>query len=179
MCVYKKTTPAVETDGAPCGCLQSRNEQRWLLYGFLQSGFSGSAGYEHPPLMGLHELIVQGFLSSHLAPNPLHVPLLSHTLFSVHGLPSSHGESSGYTGLLHVPVFSHLSYVHGLPSSQSLVLPTHLPLEHRSNSVQALPSVQGLFGTGTYSQPVEGLQLSAVHALLSSQYEMIPAHLPT
>lgn len=66
------------------------------------------------------------------------------------------------------PVGLHESVVHGLLSSQPLVLPEHFPELHWSSRVHLLPSSQlPLFGVAV--QPVLGSQLSSVQTLPSSQ----------
>jgi hypothetical protein len=90
----------------------------------------------------------------------------------VQALPSLQGAPSDLLGFeqvpvdgLHVPAVWHWSsavQVTGAPLVQA-------PAWQVSPRVQALPSSQDVpFETATWTHPVDGLQLSAVHGLLSS-----------
>ena len=59
-------------------------------------------------------------------------------------------------------------------------VPVHVPLLHTSPVVHALPSLHAVpfSGVGSLTHPVAGLQLSAVHGLLSSQVRGVPAAHP-
>jgi hypothetical protein len=70
---------------------------------------------------------------------------------------------------MHPAPESHESFVHTLPSSQlGGAPPTHVPPEHVSLVVQALPSLHGPVLLA-YVQPVAGLQLSSVQTFPSLQ----------
>jgi hypothetical protein len=82
----------------------------------------------------------------------------------VHGLPSSHGVPLVTLVCTQPVAGSQVSIVHGLSSSQSTGVPTHMPaVVHRSSSVQALPSLQRLptwLGSGSQAPlAVFGLHL--------------------
>lgn len=72
----------------------------------------------------------------------------------------------------------HESLVHALPSSQETALPWQLPPRHRSLSVQAFESVQGVPSAFTTTQPVAGLHESVVQALPSLQVRAEPPPQP-
>jgi hypothetical protein len=72
----------------------------------------------------------------------------------------------------------HESVVHGLPSSQLNGVPDwHVPPEHVSLTVQALPSSHEP-AAGVLEQPVAGTQESAVHGFVSAQLTAAPVHWP-
>jgi len=119
------------------------------------------------PVGGLQLSSVQGLLSLQSgAGPPTHVPP-AHASDVVHALPSS---QPAVLSALTQPVDGlHESSVHGLLSLQSGAgPPTQAPFAHTSPVVHALPSSQVavLFAL---TQPVDGLQESSVHGLLSLQ----------
>ena len=95
----------------------------------------------------------------------------------VHGLPSS--QEMILLLCVQPATGSQASVVQTLPSSQSTVGTTTLPLQtpapQTSPVVQALPSLHARLLTAN-TQPVPGLQLSVVHKLLSLQVIPVPAH---
>ncbi len=99
---------------------------------------------------------------------------------SVHGLSSEHGAPVSGVGAQPVGA-SHVSSVHGLPSSQSTGVPLQTPLPQRSFEVHLVPSLQGMPSvTDTELHlPDSDSQLSVVHAFPSSQETGCPFwHLP-
>jgi hypothetical protein len=99
----------------------------------------------------------------------------------LHTVPSTSHDVPFATGVLRQPsTASHESAVQTLPSSQLIVVPTHTPLAQLSAAVQTVPSVHALpFGRAVFTQPVDGLQLSFVQPLASSQSVVVPpAHTP-
>src|SRR5439155_1599962 len=72
---------------------------------------------------------------------------------------------------------SHVSSVHGLPSSQLSRAPVQEPPVQVSPVVHASPSSQGA-ALGVCTQPVSGRQASSVQTLPSSQLRGDPTHLP-
>jgi hypothetical protein len=94
------------------------------------------------PLAGLHESSVQTLLSLQFgAAPPTHDPL-AHVSLVVQALPSSHGAVFG--AKTHPLAGLHESSVQPLLSLQVTGAPgAHVPLEHVSPEVQALPSLHG------------------------------------
>jgi hypothetical protein len=80
-------------------------------------------------------------------------------------------SSAQVTGVCWQPLeWSHVSIVHGFPSSQLRSWPLQTPSWHVSPTVQALPSSHPLpFGSGSLRQPNVLSQRSAVQALPSEQ----------
>src|SRR5207237_933346 len=73
---------------------------------------------------------------------------------------------------------SHVSSVHGLPSSQLSRAPVHEPAAQASPVVHASPSLHGAV-LGVCTHPVSGRQASSVQGLPSSQRRAAPpTHLP-
>ena len=91
------------------------------------------------------------------------------------------GSEQGFALFVYpqIPVAgSQLSLVQGLLSSQVDTAPgRHPPSAHWSPAVHGFPSSHA-FVLFVKTQPVAGLQLSVVHALLSSQATGVPAHEP-
>ena len=151
------------------------------------------------PVCGLHVSVVQTFVSSQTIGDPgwqLPPPQVSPV---VHALPSSQGLV--LLANTHPVAGLHESFVHGLLSLQTVADPAwHVPPPHVSPVVQGLPSSQALvlfawkqpvtalqrsFVQGFESlhwvavvsvktHPVAGLQLSAVHTLLSLHTTAVP-----
>jgi hypothetical protein len=73
-------------------------------------------------------------------------------------------------------VTSHVSVVHGSPSSQLRVVPAvQVPSWHVSVPLQTLPSLHAVpFATGVTVQPLCGLHASTVHGLPSSHVRVAP-----
>ena len=125
-----------------------------------------------------HASSVQTFLSSHsLFSLHAHVGLPPHTppthaSLLVHALPSSQGALLKL--FTHPAPGKHASSVHGLPSSQVLALPpTHLPLSQLSPIVQLLPSVHVVLSGAATKPHAPLVQVSWVHASLSSQSALL------
>lgn len=134
----------------------------------------------------------------------VHLPVLVSHTSAVHGLLSLHSSGPVETQLpaLQVPPFwqvaagsqgplvgvwlqapvwlLHRSAVQALPSSHALLLPTQLPAEQASLTVQASPSSHvGAPATGVKTQLASSwTQTSVVHGFLSSQTTGAPAHFP-
>jgi hypothetical protein len=101
---------------------------------------------------------------------PAQVSLVVHALPSVQ-LPLCGAKTHPEAGLQE-------SAVQGLLSVQTTgVAPAHVPAEHASCWVQALPSLHAP-GTGVKVQPVAALQLSCVQGLLSPHSMATPLHVP-
>ena len=116
------------------------------------------------------------WLHAHSLTPATHKPPL-HKSPMVHGFPSVHVPLPGKcTQPLEL---SHVSFVHGLPSSQPLivVLPIQLPPRHSSKSVHAELSLQSAV-LASCTQPILGSQLSLVQGLASSQLTPPPEQLP-
>jgi hypothetical protein len=97
----------------------------------------------------------------------------------VQALPSSHVvPSSGAESKTQPVAGLHESWVQDLPSSQVRCEPAHLPPEHRSVTVQALPSLQllPLAAAASKTQPLAGLHESAVHGSWSLHVIALPPH---
>jgi hypothetical protein len=120
------------------------------------------------PEPGLQLSSVHGLLS--LQPSagpPLQVPP-PQVSFVVHAFPSLHGAV--LLVWTQPEAGSHESVVHGLLSSQNTGPPgLHVPPPQVSFVVQAFPSLHGLVLLA-WPQPVDGLQLSVVQTLPSSQF---------
>jgi hypothetical protein len=133
------------------------------------------------PSTGSQLSAVHGLPSSQASGVPA-VQLPDWQLFvPLHTVPSTSHDVPFATGVLRQPsTASHESAVHTLPSSQLIVVPTHTPLAQLSAAVQTVPSVHALpFGRAVFTQPVDGLQLSFVQPLASSQSVVVPpAHTP-
>jgi hypothetical protein len=96
-------------------------------------------------------------------------------------LPLSHAVLSATLVFVHAPVATvQLSMVHGFESLQfGPAVGVHTPAEQWSPVEQSLPSEQVFVSTFVCTQPVEGLQLSFVHACWSSQLSALPGtHAP-
>jgi hypothetical protein len=102
----------------------------------------------------------------------------AHASDLVHGLPSLHDVPVRLTFLQPVAV-SQLSWVHCLLSSQLRLVPgAQLPLLlHRSDTVQALPSLHESPVRAVFLQPLVVSQLSTVQVLPSSQLTVLPTQL--
>jgi hypothetical protein len=97
----------------------------------------------------------------------------------VQALPSVHAVPLATFEIVQPDAGLQPSVVHWLPSSQMMPLPVQAPETHWSPLLQALPSLQGRpFATGVTEQPVAGLQVSTVHALLSLHVTGEPVHVP-
>jgi hypothetical protein len=113
------------------------------------------------PRTGSHVSVVQGLSSLHTIDAPVQTPPLQ-TSPVVHALPSLQGPV--VLVWTHPLAGSQLSEVQKLPSLQEIVPPGwHVPPEHVSPLVQALPSLQpdpsGL--TGSEQSPVAGSHVPA------------------
>jgi len=96
-------------------------------------------------------------------------------------LPLSHAVLSAAFVFVHLPVpTSQPSIVHGLPSLQfGPVVGVHTPAAQWSPVEQSFPSLQVLVSTLVWTQPVDGLHESFVHACWSSQLRAAPGtHAP-
>lgn len=119
-------------------------------------------------LPATHASLVQGFSSSQSGYAPLtQIPPL-HKSPKVHGSLSAQGCPSAFVEAQPVSV-SHVSVVHGLPSSQvTLFAPAQLPPRQCSPAVHALLSVHvAAFGAWTQLPPAH---VSFVHGFWSSQF---------
>ncbi len=130
------------------------------------------AKYTQPPLVSLHELSVHGLLSSQLSTAPRQTAC-AHVSLVLHALPSSHASPSASMWTQPLPG-SQLSVVHALLSLQSTLGPAV-----QSGPTQVSLLVQALLSShvttvSAWIQPVSVLQLSAVHALPSSQFSAKP-----
>jgi hypothetical protein len=107
---------------------------------------------------------------------PTHEPP-EHVSFIVQALPSLHGLA--LLTYMQPDAGLHDSSVHTFPSLQSSgAPPTHVPPEHVSFVLQALPPLHGALLL-TYTQPEEGLHESLVQTLPSSQFSGgPPTHVP-
>lgn len=105
----------------------------------------------------------------------MHWSLVVHDEPSVHTVPIAAAVNSQPTTGLQV------STVHTLPSLHPrLPVPEHVPPEHVSPVVHALPSVQLAVLLVATHAPVEGKQLSVVQTLPSLQSFGVPAwHAPS
>ena len=101
-------------------------------------------------------------------------PLAGSQLSVVHGLLSS---QFGGAEFVHPVAGRHAGGLQALPG-QTTAVPVHTPFVHWSPVVHALPSSQAGPVSGALTHPVAGLQLSAVHGLLSSQVGGVPATHP-
>lgn len=129
------------------------------------------------PVLGEQLSLVQMFLSSQPTESPPQMPF-THLSFWLQALPSSQGVV--LTLNKQPPVSgSQMSSVQELPSAQTFKLPgTHAEFLHKSPTVHALPSLQGL-ALMPNLQPSTASQLSLVHGLLSLQLRILPAtHVP-
>ena len=151
------------------------------------------------PVAGLHESFVHGLLSLHTVAVPGWQLPPPHVSPVVQGLPSS--QAAVLFAKTHPVPGLHESLVQGLLSLQTVADPAwHVPPPHVSPVVQGLPSSQALvlfawkqpvtalqrsFVQGFESlhwvavvsvktHPVAGLQLSAVHTLLSLHTTAVP-----
>ncbi len=128
-------------------------------------------------------------------------PDVASQLSSVHGLPSPHDAATlmavpeqtpppqtspdvqRLLSLQPIALFtcvqpvaaSQASLVQGLPSSQPIAAPAHLPMLQMSPAVHALPSSQAPPALKCVHAPVVKSQPSAVQALLSLQSLLLPA----
>ena len=162
-------------------------EQAPLTHVSLPSQRSASAhsvpsltgGKRQPPVAGLHELVVQGLLSSQLTgvPEPEHTPAV-HVSAPSHRSTSAQDVPSGDAAKTQPVAGRQALVVHALPSSQASGVPDveHTPAvhvsapSHRSASAHEVPSV-----TGENTQPpVAGLHELVVHGLPSSQATGVP-----
>jgi hypothetical protein len=97
----------------------------------------------------------------------------------VQALPSLQAVPFETGVVVHPNAGLQLSFVQTLLSLQTTAVPPQVPFVHWSLVVHRLPSLQGdPFVTGVAEQPVAGLQLSVVQALLSLQTRPVPAHVP-
>jgi hypothetical protein len=130
----------------------------------------------HAPATALQLSVVQPLLSLHTLATPAHEPPLQMSV-SVHRLPSS--QLAVLLVKAQTPVTPlQLSLVQGLPSPHTLAAPTQAPAPQVSVTVHGSPSSQLLVLLTNVQSPVEPLQLSVVHALLSLQTLAAPAQLP-
>jgi hypothetical protein len=115
---------------------------------------------------------VQGFLSSQSPAWPGTQLPWAHTSPWVHTLLSL---QAAWLGALEQPdLLSHLSSVHGLPSSHLTAAPgAHFSSAHWSPLVQASPSLQGAL-LALWTQPLLASQLSVLQGLLSSHSPAAP-----
>jgi hypothetical protein len=91
---------------------------------------------------------------------------------------SSHGVDAITGTLLQTPP-AHESVVHALPSLQFMPVPPQTPAVHTSFIVQLLPSSHIVPLRFECTQPMTASHVSAVHALLSSQFSAEPpVHMP-
>ena len=128
----------------------------------------GMAEFTHLPLAVSQLSAVHASPSSQfLGLPPVHTPALQAST-RVQGLVSSHGVLSAPAGAMHLPVAgSQASLVQGFLSSQTMAVPTHLPVPHAS-VVQGLPSLQGEPSALTETHlPVGVSHFSVVQMLLS------------
>jgi hypothetical protein len=133
------------------------------------------------PEPALHVSVVQALLSLQLGGvPPVQVPVW-HVSAPLQALPSLH-EVPFVTAVFTQPVdVLQLSVVHTFASLQSGGVPgVQAPLRQVSAPLQALPSAHDApFATGVFTQPVDVLQLSVVHTLLSLQLGAVPeVHVP-
>jgi hypothetical protein len=130
------------------------------------------------PVSGTQASSVHGLSSSQTAPVPeTHAPPEQASPV-VQAFPSS--QTAVLLTCSHTPVVGlQASSVHGLLSLQvTAVPPTQVPPEQASPTVQAFPSLH-VAVLLTCSHPVDGLQLSSVHGLLSLQVTPVPGtHAP-
>src|SRR5262249_36661352 len=143
-------------------CVQALPSSQVLPFGF--------SGLEHVPVAGVQVPAAwhwsRAVQTAGLAPVPVHGWQVS---LSVQALPSLQVVPSVTLLCLQPAAGSQLSVVQALPSSQlSAGPPTHTPAEHWSLLVQALPSSHEP-GTFVCTQPLAGLQESAVQTLSSLQ----------
>ena len=119
------------------------------------------------PSVGLQVSVVQGLPSSQLRGGPPRHWPAEHWSPVVQAFPSSHGRETFWWTQ---PVAgTHESAVQTLPSSQlGGGPPTHVPPEHVSFAVQALPSLHDAW-LFTCRQPSWASQRSSVHGFPSSQ----------
>jgi hypothetical protein len=128
------------------------------------------------PLVGSQLSSVHGLLSLQLALGPgWHTPPWQ-VSGPLQALPSLHGPAWGKCAQ---PLsLSHESALQGLASSQSILAPGwQLEPLQVSPWVHTSPSLQ-LALAGRWTQPFSAMQLSAVHALASSQSTASPKHAP-
>jgi len=94
----------------------------------------------------------------------------------LHTVPSAHDVPFGAGGWRHPATASHESSVQGFASPHESGVPAvHVPLWHVSAPLHTVPSGHGVpFDTGTWTQPVSGLQESAVQTFPSSHASGIP-----
>jgi hypothetical protein len=141
------------------------------------------AGFEHCPVPGSHVPAAwHGSDAVHVTAAPLAQTPPWHVSPVVHALPSVHTVPFGMAGPAHTPVArSHACAPRHCvaPGHVTRLLPVHAPAWQVSVCVQALLSLQAVpFVTGVCTQPVAGLQLSAVHGLLSSHGTFASEQLP-
>ena len=122
---------------------------------------------------------VHGLPSLHVNALPLHAPL-AHASASVQALLSVQGAPSLPAGVVQPVAGSQPSAVHGLPSLQVLVVPSHVWPTHVSDTVHALPSLHGVLASALLcTQPTLLVQLSMLHGLLSSHaFVPVEVHAP-
>ena len=133
----------------------------------------------HAPVEASQVSTVQGFLSSQPVTEPAwQLPFL-HASPAVQALPSLHAASLGVAAQAPLTA-SHLSWVHGLPSSHSLGWPAlHAPALQVSATLHASPSLHGP-SSGVDLQPWVPTQLSWVQGFWSLQSVLAaPTHRPS
>ena len=124
------------------------------------------------PFVGSQVSVVHGLPSSHVTAAPGTQAPPAHASPLVHRLPS--WQATVLLALLQPPCGSHVSVVHGLPSSQAEgALGVHTPFLHASPVVQELLSVQAAVLLVNL-QPRSGSQLSSVHGLPSAHASNCP-----
>lgn len=110
----------------------------------------------------------------------MHVPTMLHASAPLQTFMSAHDDPG--IGVFEQPVIaSHASAVHTFMSSQLSVMPVHACVaSHVSAPLHGLLSAHDVpGGSGAFTQPVAGAQLSIVHRTLSSQFNGVPAaHAP-
>jgi hypothetical protein len=132
--------------------------------------------FEHPVVVEQLS-VVQALLSLQLRAVPaLHTPLRQVSL-PLQTLPSPHGVPLRTGVARHPNAGSQLSFVHGLLSLQTSVVPAvQTAFWHVSAPLQTLPSLHAVpLVTPVFVHPVAGVQASVVQALLSLQLRAVPA----
>ncbi len=112
--------------------------------------------------------VVHGLLSSQVVAAPGRQTLPWHRSPSVQALPSLQLAPLA-SRCLQPLVGSQLSMVQAFLSSQSMLVPTQLPVLHASLAVHALPSLQAKLSSFAVVQPLARSQPSLVQPLPSSQ----------
>jgi len=147
----------------------------------------GFAGSEHAPLVGSQTPALWHW--SDAAHTTGAVPVQTpprQTSVRVQPLPSLQGASFGLFGYSHFPVdrWHTPASWHWSGGAQVTGVPAQAPAWQTSPEVQPFPSLQAVPESGAWTHPVSGLQLSAVHGLLSSHdtvglEQLPPTHMPS